>query len=173
MAGKNAKQNEEVVKQAKKGELVLHTSAPGSPFCVIKGKDLSKEDVKEAAIFCACFSKAWKQGKERAEVHVFKAEDIYKNKGMKEGTFGVKKIAKRLRVSLKLGVMLRNDKFVVAPVWDVERKLFFGLHPGKLEKERTAEYITSTLKKFKINISKERIMQLIPAGGFRLVNYTK
>ena len=92
LAGRDAESNEQLVKQAGKSEIVLHTKLPGSPFVNIKGK-ASKEDVKEAAIFCAKFSQAWKKSKIKKDIsiHVFLGKDIYKQKDMKQGTFGVKK----------------------------------------------------------------------------------
>lgn len=92
-AGKNAEQNEEVVRLVEPEESVLHTKAPGSPFCVIKG-EATAEDIKETAVFCAKFSKAWKKKHENLEVHIFKGENIFKQAGMKLGTFGVTKLKK-------------------------------------------------------------------------------
>jgi predicted ribosome quality control (RQC) complex YloA/Tae2 family protein len=91
VCGKSAEQNELVVEQAGDEELVLHTKAPGSPFCNIKGK-ATKEDVKETSIICAAFSKAWKTNKSDVEVHVFKGKNIFKGANMKPGTFGVKSV---------------------------------------------------------------------------------
>lgn len=93
LGGKDAEQNELIVKQAGKNEIVLHTKAAGSPFVNIKGK-ANKKDIKEAAIFCARFSRDWKKNKNDVEVHYFKGGDIYKEQGMKTGTFGVKKFKK-------------------------------------------------------------------------------
>ena len=96
LAGKNAEQNEQIIKQVELGEFVLHTKKPGSPFVNIKGK-ANKEDIKEAALFCAKYSQAWKKAKvkpEKVEIHVFLGKDIFKNKLMKTGTFGVKKLKK-------------------------------------------------------------------------------
>lgn len=90
LAGKTAEQNEAVIAQADKEEAVLHTKEAGSPFCNIKG-EAEKEDVREASVFCARYSRDWKQNKKNVEVHIFKAEDVYKSKGMKTGTFGVRK----------------------------------------------------------------------------------
>ncbi len=91
LAGKDAKSNEEVVKQFKgKGNVIMHTAEPGSPFCIVEGKP-NREDIKEAAIFCASKSQDWRDNKEDVEVHVFTGKDVYKRKGMKLGTFGVKK----------------------------------------------------------------------------------
>jgi predicted ribosome quality control (RQC) complex YloA/Tae2 family protein len=98
VAGKNASQNEQLVKQVASEELVLHTKAPGSPFVNIKcqASEISKQDMKEAAIFCSRFSQAWKKAKTKKdiEVHYFKGKDVYKIKNMKLGTFGVKKLKK-------------------------------------------------------------------------------
>ncbi len=96
LAGKNAETNEKLVKQVGKNELVLHTALPGSPFVNIKLKEkekYSKEDIKEAAIFCSRYSQAWKKPKIKKDilVHVFLGKDIFKNKSMSLGTFGVKK----------------------------------------------------------------------------------
>ncbi len=90
LAGKNAEQNEMVVAQSGSNEVVLHTKAPGSPFCNLKGRATQK-DIKETAIFCAAFSRDWKQNKGNVEIHVFKGKDIFKEADMKTGTFGVKK----------------------------------------------------------------------------------
>ncbi len=90
LLGKNAENNEELVKQIEKNEVVLHTAKPGSPFVNIKGK-ANKKDVKESAIFCASKSQDWRDNKSNVIVHKFKGKDIYKEKGMKTGTFGVRK----------------------------------------------------------------------------------
>lgn len=91
IGGKNAEQNEQVVKQAKPQEIVLHTQAAGSPFCNIKGK-ANRKDINEAAIFCARYSREWKKGKKKSIiVHYFKKKDMLKEENMKVGTFGVKK----------------------------------------------------------------------------------
>jgi len=92
LAGKNAEQNEQLVRQAGSDEFMLHTKAAGSPFCNIKAAEgVSKEDIKEAALFCATYSREWKHYHKDVEVHVFKGKDLYKEKSMKTGTFGVKK----------------------------------------------------------------------------------
>jgi predicted ribosome quality control (RQC) complex YloA/Tae2 family protein len=89
LAGKDAVSNEELIKQSEKQETILHTEAPGSPFVNLKGKP-KIEDIEEAAVFCAKYSKEWKTNKKDVIVHVFKGKDVYKNKGMSTGTFGVK-----------------------------------------------------------------------------------
>ena len=95
LGGKSAENNESLIRQAEADEYVLHTKAPGSPFVNIKAEGRAKgnkEDIKEAAVFCAVYSQDWKKNKNKdVEVHLFKGRDIQKRRGMKIGTFGVKK----------------------------------------------------------------------------------
>jgi len=99
-AGKDAEQNEILVKQfLGKSNTMMHTSLPGSPFCVITEK-LKVGDKKEAAIFCAKKSQDWRDNKEDVRVHIFTGRDVYKQKGMKTGTFGVKRF-KEIKVNKK------------------------------------------------------------------------
>ena len=99
LAGRNAKNNEELIAQVEKNEEVFHTAKPGSPFVNIKEKPC-KGDIKKAAIFCARGSQDWRDNKQDVIVHRFKGKDIHKEKGMKLGTFGVKKF-KRIKVKKK------------------------------------------------------------------------
>jgi len=96
VCGKDAEQNELIVAQSGDLESVLHTKAPGSPFCNIKGK-ATKKDIEETAVICAAHSKDWKQNKSNVEIHAFQGRNIFKEADMKTGTFGVKK-AKSIKV---------------------------------------------------------------------------
>lgn len=93
LGGKSAESNEDLIAQVLPTEVVLHTSRPGSPFCNIKDR-ASKKDVTEAAVFCAKYSQDWRDNKRDVIVHVFQGADVYKEKKMKLGTFGVKKFKK-------------------------------------------------------------------------------
>lgn len=91
LAGKNNLTNEKLIKNyLNKNEVVFHTSKPGSSFVVIKSHKPSKQDIKEAGIFCAKYSQDWKRNKSNVLIHYFKSQDISKKQEMKTGTFGVK-----------------------------------------------------------------------------------
>lgn len=91
LAGRDAESNEKLIEQVRDSEEVFHTAQAGSPFVNIKGIP-KRGDIKEASIFCAFYSREWKKNKPNIiEVHRFKGKDIYKDKGMKLGTFGVKR----------------------------------------------------------------------------------
>ena len=93
LGGRSAESNEKLILQIEPTEVVLHTSQPGSPFVNIKsgGKRIGKKDISEAAVFCARYSQDWRDNKKDVIVHVFKGKDVYKDKKMKLGTFGVRK----------------------------------------------------------------------------------
>ncbi|MGA2130251.1 MAG: NFACT RNA binding domain-containing protein [Candidatus Pacearchaeota archaeon] len=89
--GRDEKSNDELMKKYKgKENIILHTRAPGSPFCVIKTK-IFDGDVNAAAVLCARYSQDWRNNKKNVAVNVFTGKDISKEKGMKAGTWNVKK----------------------------------------------------------------------------------
>jgi len=90
LVGKNAQNNESLIKQVEDKEVVLHTANPGSPFVNIKGNP-KRGDVKKAAIICAHYSQDWRDNKDDVVVHKFKGKHVYKEKGMKKGTFGIRR----------------------------------------------------------------------------------
>ena len=107
LCGKDAKSNEKLVNEFKgKNNTILHTALPGSPFCVIAEK-ASEKDIKEAAIFCARYSQDWRNNKNNAIVHIFSGKDVYKRKGMKLGTFGVRK-RKEIKINKRDILKLEN-----------------------------------------------------------------
>ena len=99
--GKDAKSNEELVKEFKgRPNFILHTVAAGSPFCIINDLSPSKKDIKIGGAYCARYSQDWRDNRSKVKVHIFTGKDVYKKKDMKLGTFGVKnfrviKITKR------------------------------------------------------------------------------
>jgi len=94
--GRDSANNDELVFGAKPNDVLIHTVEPGSPFVNV-GSEASKNDIREAAVFCAKFSQAWRDSKRDVVVNVFLRKDMVKDKKMKEGTWGVGK-SEKLRV---------------------------------------------------------------------------
>lgn len=166
LAGKNADQNEQIIKEAKTESIILHTKDPGSPFCVIGG-NAHEKDVKEAAAFCACFSQGWKKRKKEMEVHIFKGEQMMKEKDMKAGTFGVFGKVQKAKVKLELWLGMQKGKLRAAPKACFKKPLM-KITPGKTSKEKAAEMIKNRLDEMNAKTSKEEIASAIPAGGFTI-----
>ncbi len=90
--GKNQQQNEELVKKfVNKKNIIMHTAARGSGFCVIDELEPSRQDIKKVSLICARYSQDWRDNKADVNVHVFDGKKVYKRKDMPIGTFGVKK----------------------------------------------------------------------------------
>lgn len=100
LLGRNAKNNDELMKKFKgKSNIILHTAAPGSPFCVID--DLkSKKDVRASGAVCARYSQDWRDNKSDINVNVFTGKDISKKRGMKIGTWNARK-SKTIKIKKK------------------------------------------------------------------------
>lgn len=97
--GKNSENNDELVDLYQgKGNTILHTSKPGSPFCVISNLNPAKDEIKESAIICASKSQDWRDNKNDVIVNVFTGKDVYKEKIMKSGTWGLKSKPKLIKV---------------------------------------------------------------------------
>ncbi|MBL7058834.1 DUF814 domain-containing protein [Candidatus Pacearchaeota archaeon] len=100
LIGRDRKNNEKLVKYfIGKKNTIMHTSASGSPFCILTDQG-SKKDLKEMAIACAKYSQDWKNNKSDVKVHVFTGKDVYKRKNMPDGTFGLNKF-KTLNIKRK------------------------------------------------------------------------
>lgn len=164
VGGKSDMQNEQVMKNFLKPDYtVMHTSAPGSPFMIIQSDKPDKKDLDETAVFCACFSQQWKEEKKEIDVDVFKGEQMYKNKSMKTGSFGVKGEKKTIKVKPELVLVIQKGKLRAIPKTAKEKKLVF-IKQGKLTKEEASEKISKIIKdKFDFPISKDEIMQAIPS----------
>lgn len=169
VGGKSKEQNELVLRNFLNPKyIVVHTSETGSPFMIIQSENSNQQDIKEAAIFCACFSKSWKSAKknEKINIHVFKGDQIYKTKDMKTGTFGVKGNIKSLKVKPELALVFQKNRLRAVPKTNKIKKeeILAEIKTGKLSKEEASEKILRIIKnKFNFQISKEEIMQVIPS----------
>ena len=94
--GKDAESNDELVGEFKgKGNVILHTVEPGSPFCVIDKIDPSEKEIKESAIICASKSQDWRDNKSNVDIHQFTGSDVKKPFFAKSGTW---KVSGKLKV---------------------------------------------------------------------------
>ena len=166
IGGKSAEQNEDIMRNIENEDVVMNTSSPGSPFCIISSP--SEKDIEEVAIFTACFSHEWKKGKKTSEVHIFKGEQVTKNNGMKVGTFGVMGSIKRKKVQLKLALDFQKGKLRALPLSCAKKKLLV-LTPGKLDKMQAAAKIKEIIRnKYNYPISTDEIMSAIPSDSISI-----
>ncbi len=158
IGGKNAEQNEELMNNVKEKDTIIHTASSGSPFCIIKNP--SEKELKEVAVFCACFSQDWKRGKKKTQVDIFRGEKVFKDKKMKIGTFGVLGKVKKKKVELRLWFKKQKGKLRGVPFKTGK----LSIVPGKVKKEKIVEILVEKLK-----VGKEEVNRALPAGGIKII----
>jgi predicted ribosome quality control (RQC) complex YloA/Tae2 family protein len=99
LLGRDAKSNDDLMRKFKgKPNTILHTQAPGSPFCVIDNKiKPTKTDLTLSGAVCASYSQDWRDNKTGVVVNVFTGKDISKGLFSKQGTWKVRK-SKKIKV---------------------------------------------------------------------------
>ncbi|MEM3113298.1 MAG: NFACT RNA binding domain-containing protein [Candidatus Pacearchaeota archaeon] len=166
VGGKNAEQNEELVKKFMSNEkyVVMHTKSQGSPFSIIISEKYNEKDLEECAIFTGCFSRAWREGKKSVDIDTFLMEQVIKNKNMKTGTFGVVGEIDRKKVELKFYITNQEGKIRAVP-FKKNKERSICIIPGKINKEKFAEQIS-----IKLEIPLDEILNALPTGGFKILN---
>jgi hypothetical protein len=170
IGGKSAEQNEDVVKNhIQQHDIVMHTAEAGSPFAIIKteGSKICGDDLHEAAIFTASFSRAWRKGKKQAETHIFKPEQIMKEKNQKQGTFAVLGKIQKAMAELKLALTVQKGKLRAVPK-EAAQEIFCTIKPGKTSKENAVQEIAKILQEENLKFSREEILNALPTGKFRI-----
>jgi len=168
VGGKNAEQNDELLTNVlaeKKEYTVMHTSHPGSPFCVMYTESPTPEDIAECAIFCGCFSRAWKEGKKTTNVHMFTTQHLYKTKHMKAGTWGVKGKVKDFLVPLELVLTKQKGVYRAVPLTCAKKGVV--VRPGKTDKTKQIDTLKKALKD--TSVSADELLSALPPGGVRIV----
>ena len=166
VGGKSADSNDSLLNELKKMHkelVVMHTKAPGSPFCAIIApvNTVSNEDLHESAIFTGCFSRAWKEGKSTATVHSFKLSQLSKEGDMKEGSWNVKGRVRDFIVKLELVITKQNGIVRAVPKQSVsDEEIIATAAPGKIDKVKVK---TDNLK-----VNKEELISALPAGGVKI-----
>lgn len=108
--GKDENSNDKLMKEFKgKDNTILHTAAPGSPFCVINSPiKPSKKDITLSGTWCARYSQNWRDNKKDVKVDVFTGKDVSKKFWMKKGTWKVNK-SKTINIKKKDIIKFENE----------------------------------------------------------------
>lgn len=183
VGGKSAEQNEELIRSliheahldlnsrtslkeyTLKKYIVMHTEMPGSPFSIIVNENATEEDLVETGIFTASFSRAWREGKRKANVDSFLLEQIYKSNKMKTGTFGVIDSIDTKPFELKLFLLKQKGILRAVPF---DKKGAIAIIPGKVPKDNFAQEIA-----VKLDIPVEQVLNALPTGSSDFVKTTK
>ncbi len=167
--GKSAEQNEEIIQELMKtreNKIVMHTKSAGSPFAIIDAplEKVNERDLEECAIWTGCYSRAWREQKKDTEVDIFTKNDLYKEKEMKNGTFGVSGKIERKIVKLKLALIFQKNVLRAVPIPTLKKntKIYSIIAPGNEEKEKFSKKLAERIK-----IKKEEVLNALPPGKFK------
>ncbi|MFX0024856.1 MAG: ribosome rescue protein RqcH [Candidatus Hermodarchaeota archaeon] len=182
IGGRDASSNELIYKKyIDDKDLVFHTNFPGSPLTVVKnpeGKEIPQKTIKEAAIFVASYSRAWKENWGVVDVFFVLPDQVSKTPPSGEflprGSFmisGKKSLIKDVETELAIGLELieLNDssneeihqfypKIKVGPETAIKSEITnvliikpsnTGLQKGALAKEIISYFLKTSEKKFR------------------------
>jgi predicted ribosome quality control (RQC) complex YloA/Tae2 family protein len=116
IAGRDADQNEEVVKKyMDKKDVFFHAQAHGAPITVVKteGRDITEEAIAEVAQFAVSYSSVWKSGQFSGDCYWVRPEQVSKTpepgEYVAKGAFiirGERNYVKNVEVRAAVGVRL-------------------------------------------------------------------
>ena len=179
IGGRDAIQNEILFKKhLEKDDVVLHTDVPGSPLTIVKGgKEAGEATLREAAIFTASFSRAWKYNVV-PKVYWVGAEQISKSppsgQFLPKGSFmirGKRNFVKdlELRIAISYEEVNGDLRVIYGPEDSIRKKnkRYVVVVPGEERKEAVAKKI---LKLLGVNLDINEIIRALPSGGVKIEN---
>lgn len=161
IAGKNYQQNESIVKKRlNDDDIYLHADIHGAPSTILitNKKIVSEEDLYDAAVIAASYSKAWKIGLQAVDVFWVKGNQVSKTppsgEYLEPGSFmiyGQKNYIKHVKLELYIGLQFtdKNEpRFFIGSQEAVNRhsQSIAIIRPGDILPEAFAKIIIDHLK---------------------------
>jgi predicted ribosome quality control (RQC) complex YloA/Tae2 family protein len=185
LGGKDASQNEELVKKYMEGgDRFVHADVHGASVVVVKG---STTRMDEVAQFAASYSGAWKSGHATADVYTAAPSQVSKTPESGEyisrGSFvirGEREYFRDVPLACAIGLQRQPELAVIGgPPSAVAKKteLFIVLKPGTFEPNDTAKKVVRILRErsgeeaqsLKSVLNTDRIAAFVPPGGSDIV----
>jgi predicted ribosome quality control (RQC) complex YloA/Tae2 family protein len=179
IAGRDSQQNESLVrKYLEKNDLFFHADIQGAAATILKitpGVEPKTEDIHDASVIAACFSKAWKAGLASIDVFYVTGEQVSKTPPSGEyivtGSFmiyGKKNYVKNVPLQLAFGVEIMEGyaRFTIGSEDSVKQRgdLLGYLLPGENPPSKIAERIRKRLREvnYRYIPSQSEIEKLVP-----------
>ncbi len=177
IGGKDAKTNDQVVKKhLEKNDRYAHADVHGAPSCIIKNRDIhdnsieiTEQTLKEACVFSACYSKAWKQFTE-AQAYWVLPNQVSKTPQSGEfvprGAFIIRGSRHYCHCKLELAIGRTTidgvEKIMGGPPSAVKQwcSSWVLIIPGKIDKNQAAHQIAEILA-----VATDEIQKVLPPGG--------
>lgn len=186
VGGKDASTNELLINRyMEPRDLVFHADYRGSPFVLLKvgAREATDQALREAAIFTACYSRAWTDGLGSLDVFYVKPEQISKRAPSGEylprGSFmvrGHKHYVRNVPLRICLGVKVEEDgvRIIIGSEDGVKGWVdaYVTLRPGNVDKRRLAEDVKKRLEHMvskkvlrRVVLPIDDIYRVIPGSG--------
>lgn len=186
LGGKDASQNEELVKRYMEGkDRFVHADVHGASVVIIKG---ATENMDEVAQFAASYSGAWRSGHFSADVYSVDPSQVSKTPESGEyvsrGSFivrGEREYFRDVPLGVAIGVQLSPEMAVIGgPPSAVSgrARVFVTLKPGTFEPNDTAKKVLrilrgqlgeEELKGLKSVLNTDQVAAFVPPGGSDIV----
>jgi predicted ribosome quality control (RQC) complex YloA/Tae2 family protein len=179
IGGRDAGTNEIIVKRhTDSDDGYFHADIMGAPHVVVKagGKKIPEATKKEAAVFAASFSNAWREGFSYADVYSVRPEQVSKEAPSGEflgkGAFvirGKREWFRKTGLNIALGIEEKEGsvRVISGPPAAVSKRtaLFFRILQGEKEKSEVAKLLRAAFeKKAGVKISLDEIIAALPNG---------
>ncbi len=186
IAGKNSNSNEAIVKKhLDEHDFFLHADIHGAGACVVKaeGKDAPVSTLKEAAMFAAVFSRAWKQGIASIDVYAVKSNQVSKKapsgESLGAGAFmihGKRQWFRKTGMNFAVGV--KKDAFgykiVSGPEQAIKNQslVIVKITQGKNDAPATAKAVIALLEKKvgRTGIKVDEAVRMLPGSSMQAGN---
>lgn len=186
LGGRNASQNEELVKKYMEGgDLFVHADVHGGSVVIVKG---TTDHLDEVAQFAASYSNAWKAGHFSADVYAATPDQVSKTPEAGEyvarGAFiirGERQYFRNVPVGVAIGLQVEPAVAVIGgPPQAVtgRMKAWVELQPGIYEPNDIAKKIVRAIREklsedewggFKNVLNTEAVTAFVPPGGSEIV----
>ncbi|WP_456435877.1 ribosome rescue protein RqcH [Methanopyrus sp.] len=183
IGGSDAHTNEIILRRyLEDHDILVHAHVHGAPHVVIKtkGKEVPETTLREAAIFAASYSRAWRWGLKAADVYWVTADQVDKSAEAPHGGAiirGKRNWFRRTELKVAIGVQEVESGYRVmgGPVSAVKRHcLTYGvLEPGNERKSDVARRLFEMFKNGVENLRRyltvDDVMRAMPPGNARLL----
>ncbi len=182
VGGKDASQNEELVKKyLEGGDTFVHAETHGASVVIVKGSTRYPEEPAQAAV---SYSGAWKSGRFTGDAYSASPEQVSKTPPTGEyigrGSFmvrGERTHYHNIPLQIAIGLQIEPELQVIGGPPDAvtaHARIWVTLHPGPYEPNDIAKKVVRTLKEKARDlgfegiariITTEKVASFIPAGG--------
>ncbi|WP_457615154.1 ribosome rescue protein RqcH [Methanopyrus sp.] len=183
IGGSDAHTNEIILRRyLEECDILVHAHVHGAPHVVIKteGKEVPETTLREAAIFAASYSRAWRWGLKAADVYWVTADQVDKSAEAPHGGAiirGKRNWFRRVELKVAIGIQEVEGGYRVmgGPVSAVEKHcLTYGvLEPGNERKSDVArnlfELFKDKVEDLRRYLTVDDVMRAMPPGNARLL----